>query len=498
MLSLSPNPVKKPPLRIKIIAVGNAGINILDRWILQSGGGVECVALNTDSQSLASSVAREKVLVGEKTTRGLGVGGDPDLALAAWEEDAPVLEALFEQCEACILLGCLGGGTAGVFLPKLAYRASAAGLPVFVLTTTPFSFEGNRRSRLAEQAAQELRGTAALMAVFPNDALTDLSDAGGPVGDAFAACDVLMAGVGSSMLRILRGKGPMEITSSDLGAALGGSVEESLFAFASAKGANRANEVVPRLLKSPLLSAGCPLERVSSLVVQISSGPDLSLLEIQTVLSKLQRELEDHTSLHIGICTDLRPEEELAVSIFGVRRANKASSMSNPAAFVPTPAAVENRIPESSPPPSAAVPTPGNTAGLPVPPETVHDVPAVDPGMDEQPVFLPTDAGASRDKVPVPAVGQDSGMEIPPARHAAGVPASVPPEPAGSLFPEMELPTVEKVSAKEQKKSVPKTKQEVLPLDVAARGRFDRSEPTIFEGEDLDIPTFVRLKLRLK
>jgi len=491
MLAIQPHSASAGPRRIKVIAAGNAGINILDRISLADGGSLDCAAVNTDAQSLAACVASEKILLGEMATRGMGAGGDPALAVSALEEDGDALAGLLEDADAFLLVGCFGGGTAGVVLAHLAGLIASKGLPVFSVLTLPFSFEGARRAEQARDALEQLRPACPVAAVFPNDGLAELAAPSGPVTEAFALSDELLAGVIRSLLGVLRGQGPMDLRAEQLMALLRGTEKGSLFTHAQATGANRANDVVAKALKSPLLRAGLAPEEVNRVAIHLAADKSLSLVETQTVLSLLQRHLDDSVTMQLGISTDGHPEVGLALTIFGARGEPLA---------VPTEA-----TPVVAPQAQPVTPIPSPEKAKTAPDQKVQREPEVEAEPEIDPKVGPNDLDLQDEESPLPAEQEKEESLPPEPAPVIPIPEKIPvpksPGPAtGDLLPGMQQQVGLKSNsvAKETKKSAPKHKQEVLPLDVAARGRFERSEPTIVEGEDLDVPTFLRLRLKIK
>jgi len=466
MITVSTSQSTPPVERVKLIAVGNAGINLMDRIFLETGGSVPCAAVNSDAASLNACMAPEKILLGEKCLRGLGAGGDPDLGRRGIEESRESLAELLAEAGGAVFLGGLGGGTAGEVLVSMQNLARGTNKPVFHIITLPFAFEGPRRQKLAAEQLLLLRQAGGLTAVFPNERLGEIAPSSGPVGEAFAACDNLLAGVITSFLEILNGRGPWETSPGELCALLAESdpTQGSFYTTAVAKGGTRAHDVVPKLFKSPLAGAGLPVEEVRTVHVHLSSGTGLSLAEIRTTVDLLRRKFEEETLFHIGVATDRREPQELAVTLFGTAHAPQSTPRTRSMVAPPSPA------------PAPAV-------------ETEQPAPApVEPAISSTP---PGDEA--------PDAPEDLPKEEPPPQTAAPKPDSKPAREEGEMLPGLEgMETAPKPPVRPAKKTTPKPKQEVLPLDVASRGRFERSEPTIEEGEDLDVPTFIRLKIRLK
>ena len=173
---LSQNPdeaLRAEAVKIKVIGLGGAGCNELDRIVLNGIENADLVAINTDAQSLTSCVAAEKIQLGYGTTRGLGAGGDPEVGMAAGEEAADEIREAIEGSAMIFLCVGLGGGTGSGAASLVTRIAKEAGALVMVFATMPFSFEGKRRRMQAEDALHELQHSADAVICFENDKMGD-------------------------------------------------------------------------------------------------------------------------------------------------------------------------------------------------------------------------------------------------------------------------------------------------------------------------------------
>lgn len=454
MLTLQSLPAPKDAVRLHWIAVGNAGCNRFDHLALEAGGSLPGSALNTDAANLQGCVAGEKILLGETVCRGLGCGGDPESGLAAWNESAERALACLDEADVAVFLAGLGGGTASALLPLLTNAALERGIHVIHLLTLPFSFEGVRRNRQAAETLEALSHPGVLTIAFPLDGLGDLNASTGPLGEAFAESDRLLTGIAAALHTICQSTGPIEVTTGDLFGLLGGG-RQSWFAHTSAEGPGRAAEIVPRLLQSPFLRNAPSLEDASHVLLHLRAGADLSLAEVQTIVKQLQRELGSDTSLQIGLSTAPAPSSSIVLTLIGVRRQSAPTS------------------PKLQAPHTAAAPQKKQPAPAPSPA----------PESSEEPAPAPDSIPSSESEL------------LPPDESAP--PRATPEDDQSELFAPVELPPSQPRTSTPKKTPV-KAKQEVLPLEGASRGRFDKSEPTIVEGEDLDVPTFLRWKVKLK
>src|SRR5919204_121125 len=175
---------------IKIIGIGGAGSNALDRLVLDGMDKADLIAINTDVQSLASSVAANKVQLGRSITRGLGAGGDPEVGYQAAMESADEIRQALTDARIIFICAGLGGGTGSGAAPVVAQLAREAGSLVVALATLPFSFEGKRRGAQAQAALRQLREIAHAVICFENDLMGDMVAPKAGIHQAFATADI--------------------------------------------------------------------------------------------------------------------------------------------------------------------------------------------------------------------------------------------------------------------------------------------------------------------
>lgn len=451
-------PPAGPEMPIRAIGLGNAGVSLIDRLVLDLGNLIEFVAINTDVQSLTASVCENKLLVGQKSTRGLGAGGDPELAAAAAAESQSELLAAVEGCPVIFLLGGLGGGTASGLMPDCARLAREKGAFVVSVVTLPFSFEGKRRQHQADATMQALQSGADLVIAFENDRMSELTQPNGPLQETFAESERLLASAVRSLISIIRGRGPMQITLGDLCGYLKGGNPLCLFGLGEATGPNRAHDALTRALRSPLLNRGKNLERCMSLLLHASGPADLSYAEVQIAAAEVAKLTEDHTRIALGISTTAPAGSPLRISLLGIEPASQTAAPAPvPRPFVPA---------KPVPPPVRPTPTV----------ETEPELPPVEPEFSEE---------------------SNESIEAAEAGHLE--PNNEEDKDQSELFAVPETPqTARPLPPSPTRKPPTKIKQETLQFESVARGRFEKSEPTIIEGEDLDVPAYLRLKIRLK
>jgi cell division protein FtsZ len=457
---------------IKIVSVGGAGLNALDRIVLDGLEGAEVLALNTDVQSLASSVAAHKVQLGRTVTRGLGAGGDPAVGYqAAFESTEEIREALTGGRMIFICSG-LGGGTGSGAAPYVAHLAREAGALVLAFATLPFAFEGRRRNAQAREALGRLNEIANAVVCFENDQMGDMVAPQAGIHQAFSKADTTISQSIRSIVNLIQRPGLIRIGFDDLVAALRSRNGRCLFGFGESDSENRAHDALAQALKSPLMDRGRTLAEAARVLVQVAGGPGMTLSEVEIVMKELDRHVSDETQILFGTAVDGRLGDRLSVTII--------SSFAADDNVVPQPA--------QTPPLSSAPP-------MPPPWEQPQASP---PKMEIEPEATPIEDFQSTETAPI---------EEPEPIEVENVPApSV--ESVSSAFevvdapePPVSTPRRKPTPAKEEKVSPEKSiqaKQEVLQFEPVNRGRFEKSEPTIVEGEDLDVPTYLRKKIKVK
>ena len=454
---------------IKIVSVGGAGLNALDRIVLDGLEGAEVLAVNTDVQSLASSVAPHKVQLGRTVTRGLGAGGDPEVGYqAAFESTEEIGEALTGARMIFICTG-LGGGTGSGAAPYVAHLAREAGALVLVFATLPFGFEGRRRNAQAREALGRLNEIANAVVCFENDQMGDMVGPQAGIHQAFSKADTTISQSIRSIVSLVQRPGLIRIGFDDLVAALRSPNGRCLFGFGECDSDNRAHDALAQALKSPLMDRGRTLADAARVLVQVAGGPGMTLSEVEIVMKELDRHVSDETQILFGTAVDGRLGDRLSVTIISSFTATADLSQTQP--------------PLSSPPP--VLPTS----------EQVDQSP---PKIEVEPEPVPIDDFQSAETTPIEEPEPIEVENVPtPSEESVSSAFEVVDTPE----PPVSTPRRKPTSAKEEKVSAEKSmqaKQEVLQFEPVNRGRFEKSEPTIVEGEDLDVPTYLRKKIRVK
>jgi len=463
---------------IKVVGVGGAGSNVLDRIVLDGLNKADLIAINTDVQSLASSVAAHKVQLGRTVTRGLGAGGDPELGYnAAYESADEIRRALADSRMIFICTG-LGGGTGSGAAPAVAQVARESGSLVVVFATLPFAFEGKRRMAQAQEALAKLRENADAVICFENDRMGDMVAPKAGIHQAFAVADVTISQSVRSIVNVIQRPGLIRIGFDDLLSALRSPSGRCLFGFGESDSDNRAHDALTQALKNPLMDRGRMLADASHVLVQVAGGPAMTLSEVEILMQELGRHINDHTQILFGTSVDGRMGNRLSVTLISSLASEEKLapvSAKRPSVFEPEPVPVLVR--EEEP---VAPPVPPIWEQQEEPPAAVAEPPAL---VEELAQTEEPSAGIEVDPAPPAYLHDEPLME-----ETLSQPRIIMPKKKPVPFKEPKLVEEKKLHAK----------QEVLQFEPVTRGRFEKSEPTIVEGQDLDIPTFLRKNVRVK
>ena len=490
---------------IRVIGVGGAGANALDRMMLDGLDKADLVVANTDVQSLASSVAAAKVQLGRTVTRGLGTGGDPELGYDAANESADEIRQALADARLVFICAGLGGGTGSGAAPVIAEIARESGALVISFATMPFGFEGKRRMTQANEALARLQASSSAVICFDNDKMGDIVAPKAGIHQAFAAADVTVSQSVRSIVNLIQRPGLIRIGFDDLLSALRSPNARCLFGFGESDSDNRAYDALTMALKNPLMDRGRLLADAANLLVQVAGGPGMTLSEVESLMQELNRHVGDETQILFGTAVDGRMGNRMAVTLISSLAADGAvverPTFTPPAAapkpvYAPPPAA---KPIAAAPPAPAPVAVDNDASDMMFPPE-----PAAEPERPLQTIEAKIPAPELQPELveieePEPAFSEPIQL---PSAQVAPPPPVVEPEPEQ---PRVILPAKKKTAAAPAKELMPvaiekivQAKQEVLQFESVTRGRFEKSEPTIVEGQDLDVPTFLRKNVKVK
>src|SRR4051794_3979175 len=444
---------------IKIVSVGGAGLNALDRIVLDGLERADVVAINTDVNSLTSSVATRKVQLGRSVSRGLGAGGDPDVGYQAALESADEIREAMADASVIFICAGLGGGTGSGAAPYIAQAAREAGALVIAFVTLPFGFEGKRRNVQAHEALARLSEFAHAVVCFENDRMGDLSPPQAGIHQAFAMADITISQSVRSIVALIQQPGLIRIGFDDLLAALNTCNSRCLFGYGESASDNHPHEALTQALKNPLMDRGRMLADATHVLVQVAGGPGMTLSEAEILMQELGRHVSDQTQILFGAAVDARLGDRLSVTIISSLSAEEEADLLGTA------------------------PTANNAQAAAQEPEIQTEEPTLEVQSVEETIRFEESVTTEAE----PLISSEP--PVMPTRNGE-------PEHATTAQQEKSVPSKPKKEPVE--KSETPAKQEVLQFEPITRGRFEKSEPTIIEGEDLDVPTYLRKHIKVK
>ena len=314
---------------LKVIGVGGAGVNAINRMIEAGLQGVEFVVLNTDAQSLMASDAMVKLEIGGELTKGLGAGADPDVGRKAAEAHRDEIEDMLRGADMVFVTCGEGGGTGTGAAPVVAEAARNLGALTIGIVTRPFGFEGRVRSTVAEKGISELREQVDTLVVVPNDRLLEVADPSAPINDTFRLADeVLMDGV-SGITTMINTTGLINVDFADVKTVMadGGS---AVLGVGRARGEDRALQAAKRAISSPLLEIS--MEGASGILLSVAGSRDMTLHEAHEAAETITELASDDANIIFGAIINDALGEEMQVTVIaaGFDRLSTHRSMASP------------------------------------------------------------------------------------------------------------------------------------------------------------------------
>jgi cell division protein FtsZ len=308
---------------IRVVGVGGAGVNAVNRMVDASISGVEFMAINTDLQSLQQSNADVTVHIGVESARGLGSGSDPSLGFQAAFAEQDKIKRLLKGSDMVFVTAGAGGGTGTGAAPVVARLAREAGALTVGIVTKPFSFEGARRGEQADEGIRKLATEVDTLIVIPNQKLISILERNTSMVEAFkVADDVLRQGVqGITDLVTLPGLINLDLADVRTTMANGG---QALLGIGMGKGENRAIEAANRAISSPLLEIS--MDGARSLLLSVTGGPDLSLIEVSEAARVIQEHAHPDCNIIFGANVDEGLKEQVWVTVVATRFGGRGPS----------------------------------------------------------------------------------------------------------------------------------------------------------------------------
>ena len=398
---------------IKLIGVGGGGSNAVDRLKMENLNRLQLAVINTDLKALGTSPVQDKILIGTSLTRGLSAGGDPELGRKAAETDADKIAEIVKDTDLVFIVAGLGGGTGSGASPVVAELASKAGAVVIAFVTLPFSFEGGRRRKQAEEALAELRRVCDAVIPLANDMLLQEGTEQTSVLDSFARADEWIGRGVKSIWAMLSRTGLINVDFTALRQVFQHRGGKTLFGLGVGEGGNPSQAALEDLKQCPLLHTPEYARRADRLLVNITGGADLSLSKVNDLMTAITEEFGREAHVVMGAAIDEGLAGRVEICVIGTTDLGSRN-------FV-------RRVPEVAPR------------------SAVEKAARVSPAPAESP-------SASK-----PSVARPAGAADKPKQGEFGFQGEV----------------------------------------VENRGAFDKSDRNLHEGQDLDVPTYLRKGIKI-
>lgn len=434
-----PQPVassRVPSVPLKLIGIGNAGINVLDQAVVQGFPANAFVAINTDVASLAHSTAVEKIHLEQTSLRDFKesslVGAKDDGQAAQSTTQGERFKALCQGARVVAIVAGLGGGAGTGIGPMVAAAARETGALTLAFVLLPFECEGNLRKRIAASGLEDLKRAADLVVCLPNERALSLISESTSLIDTFRASNQLLAKIVCGVWHTFAGESVMGLPLSDLCRMTAELSADCAFGTEEASGADRATEVLDKLFAHPMLGGSANFSEAQSVAACTVGGPGLGMAEVNRIMERIQREAQG-APVMMGVVINPAVGDRLVVTLL-VGCPDKA----------PDEVATGGR---------STMPASDSARGVESDPDSLL-------------VKRPHTRPHSRFVPPPPPTSPENLEHL--RSHKNAAPAS------------------------RSKKSASRLRQGQLPLEIVSKGRFDKSEPTIHKGEDLDVPTYIR------
>lgn len=409
-------------ISIKVIGVGGAGGNSVDRIKMDNLDRLQMAVINTDLSALNTSPVEEKLLIGAAVTRGLGAGADPELGYQAADADREKIAKVVTGCDLVFLIAGMGGGTGSGAAPVVAEEASAAGALVISFVAMPFSFEGARRCRQAEDGLLELRRCSDAVIPLPNDLLIQEGDDAESALDSFARADEWIGRAVRSVWAMMFRTGFINLDFATLRQAFHTRGGKTLFGLGAGSGEDKVKAALESLEMCPLLAMPEFARKADRVLVNVVGGTDMTLAMFKDLMTAVTERFGRDSHIIMGAVIDEDFQGRVEICVIGTSD-------------------IGGRLPGRRP----VAARPRATTASPV----------------ERPTSL----------------GMIENVEVKPAPSAAPTPSAKP-----SRFHQ------QKTAA-----------QDEFGFTGAAddRGHFERTDRNLFEGQDLDVPTFLRKGIKI-
>jgi len=404
------DPEARKGARIKVVGVGGGGSNAVNRMVQVGLGGVEFIVANTDVQALDHNAASIKIQIGQKLTKGLGAGADPNIGRQAALEDTETIIQALSGADMIFVTTGLGGGTGTGAAPVIASLASELGALTVAVVTKPFKFEGKKRAMHAEAGLEALRECVDTVITIPNERLLGIIDRRTSLTDAFSMADDVLRQAIQGISDLILVPGLINLDFADVKTIMSG-MGVAMMGTGIADGDNRAMQAAQKAVSSPLLEDGS-VTGARGVIINVTGGPDLSLMEVNEASCVIQEAAHEDANIIFGAVVDPALAGKVKITVIATGFDRKTTGRAIPAAVLETPtdltayttvlarpAAAPEPAPVPVPMPVAApVPIQAEQPALELAPPQLTvtrrpgielTLPAVDPGDLSSPLDIP-------------------------------------------------------------------------------------------------------------
>ena len=301
------------PAIIKVIGIGGGGCNAINRMIAAGVRGVEYIACNTDLQALRKTAAASKLQIGNRLTKGLGAGADPDVGRNAALEDQEKLSQIVQGADMVFLAAGLGGGTGSGAGPVIAKLAAESGALTVAVVTKPFDFEGKKRMRQAERAARELREHVDTLITIPNQRLLSFVERNTPFHESFKIADDVLRQAIQGIADLINCPGEINRDFADVKKIMS-DMGHAMMGTAIAEGENRAVHAAQAAISSPLLE-DASIEGARGVLINITGSADLTLFEVNEAAEIIRQAADPEAVILFGYVNDDRLAGAVKVTV---------------------------------------------------------------------------------------------------------------------------------------------------------------------------------------
>ncbi len=297
---------------IKVVGVGGAGNNVVNRMVSTGTKGVEFIAINTDKQALSGSNANQKIQIGEKLTHGQGAGSDPEIGKRSAEENRNNIAKCFEDTDMVFITAGMGGGTGTGAAPTIADIAREAGVLTVGVVTKPFSFEGKRRMEQAKHGIEELLGKVDSLLIIPNDRLKYATDQKVTFANAFEIADDVLRQAVTSISDLIKNTGFINLDFADVTCIM----KDAGFAHmgvGTAIGKGKAEEAARAAIASPLMETS--INGAHGVLINITGSADIGLDDVEAAASLVEEAAHPDANIIFGATFDDTMEDQIRVTV---------------------------------------------------------------------------------------------------------------------------------------------------------------------------------------